>query len=417
MFRRHLTPQVLDALGDTPVVLLHGARQAGKSTLAADIASGPHRARYLTLDDAAVLGAARSDPQGFIDGLEGPVVIDEAQRAPELFLPIKAAVDKNRRPGRFLLTGSANVLLLPRLSESLAGRMEILTLRPLSQGEIEGTIEGFVDGIFAPKFSPPPIAGGDRTDVARRVVTGGYPEAVRRAPARRPAWFGSYVTTVVQRTLGDIAHIERLYEIPRLLNVLAARTGTLLNVADLSRILGMPQTTLKRYLALLQTTFLIHLVPPWSGRARKRLLKSPKIYVVDTGLAAHLVGMNNRGLPESTELWGAFVETFVATELLKQASWSASRPSLLHFRTAAGEEVDLVLETPSGQLVGVEVKATVSLGADDFRGLRTFAEIAGQRFLRGILLYLGGEAISFGRNLHALPIAGVWRWPRTRLGG
>lgn len=417
VFRRHIAPQLLAALADTPVVLLQGARQVGKSTVAQEIASGPHPARYLTLDDAVVQAAATSDPEGFIAGLEGPVVIDEIQRTPELLLPIKAAVDRNRQPGRFLLTGSANVLLLPRLSEALAGRMEVATLWPLSQGEIESVVENFVDHLFSHPLALPPHTGLARDELARRIVAGGYPEAVLRSPARRQAWFRSYVTTILQRTVRDIADIERLHEIPRVLSVLAARTGTLLNVADLSRTLGIPQTTLQRYLALLQTTFLVQIMPAWTAKVRKRLLKSPKILVADTGLAAHLSGMDSRGLPNNTELWGAFVESFVAMEVIKQAGWSATQPTLYHFRTAKGEEVDVVLEAPSGEIAGVEVKATVSLNADDFRGLRVLAEIAGRRFLRGALLYLGDQAVSFGSNLYALPISGLWRWltgPRGR---
>jgi predicted AAA+ superfamily ATPase len=404
---------LLAALTDTPVVLLHGARQAGKSTLAQEIASGPHPARYLTLDDTAVLAAAKSDPAGFIGGLEDPVVIDEVQRAPELFIPIKAAVDRDRRPGRFLLTGSANVLLLPKLSESLAGRMEVLPLWPLSQGEIDGVAEDFIDRVFGSQLAPLPTTYLTRDELARRVTAGGYPEAVLRSPARRPAWFRSYVTTMLHRTVRDIADIERLHEIPRLLSVLAARTGTLLNVADLSRTVGIPLTTMQRYLALLETTFLVELLPAWTTRVRKRLLKSPKVVLVDTGLASHLVGVDSRGLPANTELWGAFVETFVVMELLKQAGWSATRPTLYHFRTEKGEEVDVVLEAPSGEIVGVEVKSTVSLDAGDFRGLRVLAEIAGRRFARGILLYLGEQVVPFAANLYALPISSVWQWQRA----
>ena len=412
VFRRHIAPQLIDALSDTPVVLLHGARQVGKSTQAQEVARGPHPARYLTLDDSTILAAAKSDPAGFIGGVQTPVVIDEVQRAPELFLPIKAAVDRNREPGRFLLTGSANVLLLPKLSESLAGRMEILTLWPLSHGEIEGVEGNFVDGVFAPAPPRPASVGIGRDELARRIVAGGYPEAVLRAATRRPAWFRSYVTTILQRTVRDIADIERVHELPRVLSVLAARTGTLLNVADLSRTLGIPQTTLQRYLTLLQTAFLIQLVPAWTAKARKRLLKSPKILLVDTGLAAHLAGVDRRGLLASTELWGAFVETFAAVELMKQAGWSTIRPTLYHFRTAKGEEVDVVLEAPSGEIVGVEVKAAVSITSDDFRGLRTLAEIAGRRFRRGILLYLGEQAVPFGTNLYVLPISSLWQGQR-----
>lgn len=410
-------PHLLAALADTPVVLLHGARQVGKSTLAHEVASGPYPARYLSFDDEAVLAAAKSDPPSFVHALQGPVVLDEIQRVPELLTAIKVAVDRNRRPGQFLLTGSANVLLLPRLSESLAGRLEVLTLWPLSQGEIGKVTEDFVDRTFAGRFERSPGAPVDRGELARRILAGGYPEAVLRSSGRRSAWFQSYVTTIVQRTVRDIADIDRIREIPRLLAVLAARTGTLLNVADLSRALGMPQTTLQRYLALLHAAFLVELLPAWTGRARRRLLKSPKILTVDTGLASHLVGMDEQRLQSSVELWGAFVETFVLMEVIKQAGWSKTHPRLYHFRSASGEEVDIVLEGSAGALVGIEVKATMSIHADDFRGLRVFAEIAGARFLRGVLLYLGDQEVAFGPNLHALPISNLWSGHKRPLTG
>ncbi len=417
MLARRMMPQLLEALADTPVVLLHGARQVGKSTLAQEVASGPHPARYLSFDDETVLAAAKSDPPGFVHALQGPVVLDEIQRVPELLTSIKVAVDRNRRPGQFLLTGSANVLLLPKLSESLAGRMEVLTLWPLSQGEIAGAAEDFVDRMFAGRFERSPGAPVDREELARRILAGGYPEAVLRSSARRSVWFQSYVTTVVQRTVRDLADIDRIREIPRLLAVLAARTGTLLNVADLSRALGMPQTTLQRYLALLHAAFLVESLPAWTGKARRRLLKSPKILTVDTGLASHLVGMDEQRLLSGVELWGAFAETFVLMEVVKQAGWSKTLPRLYHFRSANGEEVDIVLEGSAGALVGIEAKATMSIHSDDFRGLRVLAEIAGTRFLRGVLLYLGDQEVAFGPNLHALPIFNLWGGHRRPLTG
>lgn len=413
MFQRHLRPQILDALSDTPVVLLHGARQAGKSTLAQEIAAGPHPARYLTFDDTPALAAAKADPAGFIAGLESPVVLDEVQRVPELFTPIKAVVDRSRRPGQFLLTGSANVLFLPRLSESLAGRMEVLTLWPLSQGEIVGATTNLVDWAFT-AARPPAAPPETREALAGRIAAGGYPEAVQRPPARRPAWFRSYITTILQRTVRDIADIDRVHELPRLLSVLAARTGTLLNIADLSRTLAIPQTTLQRYVALLQSAFLVYLVPAWTARVRRRFLKAPKIIFVDTGLAANLVGLDARALGAHQEVWGAFVETFAVVELLKQAGWSTARPALHHLRTAKGEEVDLVLETPSGDVVGIEVKAAVSVVEGDFRGLRILADAAGRRFVRGLLLYAGAEVVPFGPNLHAVPLSSLWRDARAR---
>ncbi len=411
MYRRNITSRLLAALRDSPVVLLHGARQTGKSTLAKWIASEAHPARYLTLDTAAVLRAAVRDPEGFVTGLQDPVVIDEIQRVPELAVAIKGEVDRHRRPGRFLLTGSANVLQLPRLSESLAGRMEILTLWPLSQGEIEGTEERFLDRVFDPASLPTSDVGLDRDKLLARIFAGGYPEVVARAAPRRGSWFESYVTTVLNRDVRDISQrIERLHELPRLMAVLAARTGTLLNVADLSRTLGIPHTSLTRYLTLLQTTFLVHLLPAWSTNIRRRLAKSPKIILVDTGLAAHLNGLDERAPVDAPELWGALLETFVVTELLKQATWSEAQPRLFHFRTAKGEfEVDIVLENRAGRLVGIEVRTTASVKAQDLRGLHELARVGGRKFVRGVLLYLGREHVPFGSGMVALPVSSVWR--------
>ena len=345
MIPRNITPCLLEALADRPVVLLHGARQVGKSTLAVSLASGPHPARYVTLDDAAELAAAHSDPVGFIGRLSGPVVLDEIQRAPELLLSIKREVDRNRRPGRFLLTGSANVLFLPRLADTLAGRMEIHTLWPLSQGEIEGVRDGFVDAVFSDTLPPVTGDGEPWTRLIERIVRGGYPEVVREeAPAARQAWFGSFVTTVLQREVREISNIEALTAMPRLLALLAARAGGLLNISDLSRSLGIPLTTLKRYLALLETTFLIQTLPAWAANLGKRLAKAPKVVLTDTGLMTYLLGLAPDRLSLEPTFRGPLLETFAAMEIRKQITWSETQPSMLHFRTSAGHEVDLVLE-------------------------------------------------------------------------
>lgn len=409
MYERNITRNLLDALSDRPVVVLHGARQAGKSWLAQQIADGPHPAEYLTLDDPAVLTATTGDPAGFIQNLKGSSVIDEVQRAPQLFVAIKASVDRNRQAGRFLLTGSANIWLVPRLSESLAGRMEILTLWPLSQGEIEGNRESFIDVAFTD--DPPPLRRVpiERDDVIRRILAGGYPEALGLSPTRRRRWFASYITAILQRDVRELAQrIERLSELPRLLTALAGRTATLLNAAELSRASGIPEWTVSRYLTLLEATFLIVRVPAWTGNLHKRLLKMPKVVIADTGLAAYLQGVDSRRLKAEPALVGSLLETLVITELLKQQTWSATQPEVAHFRTAHGEEVDVVLDA-RGRLVGVEVKAAASVFSDDFRGLRAMAAATGRRFHRGILFYLGDTAVAVGPQLYALPLPALWR--------
>lgn len=412
MYRRNIATLLNEALGDTPVVLLNGARQTGKSTLVRSGMIDDRGARYLTLDDAGVLAAAEADPGGFLSGLEGPVILDEVQRSPGLFPAIKAEVDRERRPGRFLMTGSANVLLLPKLSESLAGRMEVLTLWPLSQGEIEGVEERFIDTVFSEDPDLLQEEPEGTPELIERLLRGGYPEVLgRRSDARRRAWFGSYVTTILQRDVRDISNIEGLTALPRLLSLLAARAASLVNYAELSRSASMPQSTLKRYISLLQATFLVQTLPAWSSNLGKRLVRSPKLLVCDTGLISSLQGLSAERLAADPVLAGPLLENFVAMELMKQSAWSRTQPRLFHFRTQTGQEVDIVLEDAAGLVVGVEVKAAATVGARDFRGLRALAEATGERFRRGIVLYTGKVNIPFDNNLHALPVSSLWGQP------
>jgi predicted AAA+ superfamily ATPase len=413
MIGRNITQALLDALSDSPVVLLNGARQTGKSTLAQHLADEQYPARYLTLDDATVLTAARQDPSGFVSNLEKPIVLDEVQRAPELFPAIKAEVDRRRRPGQFLLTGSANVLLLPRLSESLVGRLEILTLWPFSQGELEETKASFVDALFA--SSPSSLASfADKSfgkdEIVQRIQVGGYPEAVaRKAADRRAAWFQSYVTTLVHRDVRDLANIEHLTLLPRLLSLLAARATALLNFTELSRSLGLPQSTLKRYMALLEMTFLYQPLSAWSANLGKRLVKAPKIMLNDTGLITHLLDLKPERLESEPQLFGPLLENFVVTEVRKQLGWSQTRPQLYHFRTQTGQEVDCLLEDAAGRVVGLEVKASSTIESRDLRGLLALCEAVGKRFHRGFVLYLGRESVPFGANVQAMPVSALWR--------
>jgi predicted AAA+ superfamily ATPase len=406
MYDRHLEPRLRAALADTPVVLLNGARQTGKTTLVQRIAAGSGAA-YLTMDDAATLNAAMTDPAALVRGHTGLLVIDEVQKAPQLLPAIKMAVDARRRPGRFLLTGSANVLALPKVSESLAGRMEVLTLWPLSQGEIYSRHEKFIDALFSDR--PLRVETSSRTDFGKLLTVGGYPEAVqRKAGDRRSSWFASYVTTILQRDVRDIANIEGLVQMPRLLSLLAARSSGLLNISELSRASTLPHTTLQRYLALLELTHLLQLLPAWSTNRSKRLVKSPKVHLIDSGLAAHLA-LHDRGeLSRSDPLFGGLLETWVVAELKKLASWSNQQTKLYHFRTAAGREVDVVLEGTAGRVVGVEVKATASINGGDFAGLRALAEEAGKNFVRGVLLYGGDAVLPFGDGFYAVPISSIW---------
>ena len=414
LYRRFIETSVGEACDDTPVVLLNGARQTGKTTLARQIIV--EESAYRTLDDAATLAAATSDPQGFIQNAPERVVIDEVQRAPELFSAIKLSVDRDRRPGRFLLTGSANVLLLPRLSESLAGRMEILTLWPLSQSEIAGSesaipysiadwlFSGQKDILPAPPNSEYPSVS--RRDWIERLLIGGFPEALRRSgERRRNAWFASYITALLQRDVRELAQIEGIAQLPPLLALLASRTAGLLNLSDIAGTLGIAYATLHRYMALLEATYLVQRIPAWSGNLGLRLVKSPKVMLCDTGLVAYLLNLDTTRLERDGALLGALLENFVAMEMQKHISWSQTQPALYHWRTQARQEVDLLLEQRGGVVVGIEIKASSSVSEADFKGLRALRESLGDRFFRGAIFYSGQVPLPFGDRLFAIPLS------------
>lgn len=405
---RAVTPRLLAALEDTPAVMLVGPRQAGKSTLVQDIVAGAHPARYVSLDDLRVLEAARRDPVGFIEGVDGPLAIDEVQRAPELLLSIKAAIDRNRRPGRFILTGSAQVMLLPTVSESLAGRVEVHTLWPFSQAEIEGVSGRAVELLLDRSARPPEAPATSREELVERVARGGFPEAVARDPERREDWLAAYLASIVQRDLRDLANIERLTEVPAVLASLAARVRAPLNKTDLSSSVAIPRTSLDRYLTLLEHVFLVRRLPAWHTNRIKQVTKAPKLLVSDSALLAHLLRADRARLAEDASLLGTVVECFVGMELAKQLSAASVRASLHHLRTARGAEVDFLLEGPGGTLTGVEVKAAATVRSKDFKHLTTLRDRLGDRLVRGVVLYAGGERLSFGERLEAWPLAMLW---------
>lgn len=409
MITRYLAPRIVEALRDTPVVFVQGARQTGKSTMVQMIAREHGFTEYLSLDTAAVMAAAENDPEGFVASLTGSTVIDEVQRVPRLAVAIKSAVDKQRRAGRFLLTGSASVMVLPKLSESLAGRMELHTLWPFSQGEIIGRRESFIERVFAGEFRISDSSADVERDIVQKIIIGGYPEAQSREDdERRHAWFDSYLTAILQRDVRDLANIDRLFDLPRLLSLIATRVCQLVNYADIARSLTIPQTTLKRYMTLLEMTFLIKFLPAWFTNIGKRFSKSPKLLLSDTGLLAHLLAADEARLRSDRTLFGHVLENFVAVELCKQLAWSRRKCKIFHFRTEAGQEVDLLLEDASGNLVGIEVKSGATIEKKNFRGLETLAETMGERFVRGIVLYMGDATVPLGKKMLALPINQLW---------
>ncbi len=408
MIPRLVAARLHHALETRPVVLLHGARQTGKTTLARQVAAD-RGATYVTFDDRTPLVAATADPEGFIHGFEGPVVIDEVQRAPGVLPAIKATVDRRRTAGRFLLTGSANILQLPRIADSLAGRMEIVTLWPLSEREIERSSGNFIDALFAPRFSGTRTVRLSQAPLLGRVLRGGYPEVVQiKSVDDRHRWFESYLTAMIARDARDLKRISDVAQLGRLMALASARTGSLVNISEIGRALGANVMTTRRYLSLLSMMFLVREVQPWHANIAKRLVKTPKLHVCDTGLAAHLAGIDAERLKRDPSLIGGLLESFVVTELLKQLDSSASQPSLYHFRTAKGDEVDIVLEQRSGALVGIEVTHASSLGDSATRGMRALAEAAGKRFHRGVIFYNGTQTVPLAANIRAVPFPALW---------
>ncbi|MEO8540167.1 MAG: ATP-binding protein [bacterium] len=411
MYARHLTASLRDAMADTPVILIAGARQTGKSTLVQSVAP---ESGYFTFDDELTLRAARSDPQGFIQSLPRPVVLDEVQLLPEIFRPIKLVIDRDRRPGSFVLTGSANVMLLPRLSETLAGRMEILTLWPLSQGELSGMREGFIDAAFAD--APPMLAPSrmSQTELVERVLEGGFPEVVQRTNAPRTrAWFRAYTTSMVQRHVSDIATIDAIEEMPKALSLIAAQATGIANVAKLSQSLAIPHTSMTRYLNLLRAAYLVQSVPGWSGRLNQRVMKANKLTILDSGVLGYMRNATPARMIVDRETFGPLLETFVMMELRKQLGWSDTLAELYYFRTHGGLEADFLIESSDGRVVALEVKAKAAPSARDFRAMEFLRDELGDRFIRGILLYTGEHTLPFGDRIWAMPIDGLWRWGAT----
>jgi hypothetical protein len=395
-------------MSDTRVILVNGARQAGKSTLAGLIA-GHSSVEVRNLDRPQDLQAAHTDPSGFVD-FDDLMVIDEIQRAPELFLAIKATVDADPRPGRFLLTGSSQVLALRGLPDTLPGRSETIELWPLSQGEIDGTADAFVDAAFALGPDLHHHSTLARSEYAERAVRGGFPEAVHRTdPRRRARFFESYVADLINRDIRQLGEIERLAQLRAMLRLIAARNAGLLVPASLSNDVGLNYHTVQRYLGLLEEIFLIKRIPAWSRNISARAVDNPKVAFVDTGIVANLLQADPQSLLRPGGEFGPLLEGFVTMELARQLTWSDTRAELCHYRTKDKVEVDVVLENARGHVIAIEVKAATTVTAKDFRGLRHLQERLGEDFLAGYVLHTGPETLPFGPKLRAVPISALWQ--------
>jgi uncharacterized protein len=407
IYPRNVRRLVLDALQDTRIVLVAGARQVGKTTLAREIGSGPHPMRALTLDDTATRDAAINDPTGFVGGLGGPVLIDEVQRAPGLLLAIKDEVDRNPSPGRYLLTGSTNLLASKRLNDALTGRVETVRLWPLAQTEIRGGSVNFVDTLRA--ASPPVVTEAPVGRLALRgfLSAGGYPEARRRAGRRRSRWFENHLATTLDRDLRDISDALKTEAMPGLLRLLASQAANLLSYRAIGARLDLHHHTVKSYVGLLEQMFLVRRLPGWRPGIGAREVQAPKAYVVDTGLMAHLMGAGEERIAADDQVTGKIVENFVASELIKHAEWADDAVRLYHYQRER-EDVDVVLEWNDGSIAAVEVKSRATVRRDDWRALAKLRERRGSAFRAGVLIYTGEQTVPLGDRLWAVPLSALW---------
>lgn len=404
MYNRIIEWRVEEALTDTPAVLIVGPRRAGKTTLVRKMETGSRR--YLTLDDQTTLESARTDPVGFIRGLDS-AIIDEIQRAPELLLAVKRSIDEDYRPGRFLFTGSANVFSLPRVSDSLAGRIETISMLPLAQVEVQGKSSSFLTAIFDGKLTAGDIILGD--DLVQLVLIGGFPEAIARASERRRQdWGHSYLNSVLTRDLRDVGNVENLTELPKFVRLLAQYSGRLVNYSEFGSGIGVNYKTSQRYVGLLERVFLVSTLQPWYTNAVKRIIKTPKLHFLDSGILTTSLGLSFARVRHNRSDFGAVLESFILAEIMKLLTGSDLRITPYHFRDQRMHEVDIVLERDDGMIVGIEVKASATVSSADFSGLKILAETCRNKFAFGVVLYDSSEIVPFGERLAAAPVSCLW---------
>lgn len=407
---RHVRPSLVEALAEARVACLLGPRQSGKSTLVRAIAAEEHPARYVTLDDPATLAQAREDPTGFVARTER-MAIDEIQRAPDLMLAIKIVVDTDQARGRFLITGSANVITHPRVADALPGRVEYLTLWPFSQVELAERRPAFLEGAFAgeaPRVEDPPVG---RAGYAEMVVRGGFPEAVRAEAGRRRRFFAGYVDSILGREVDELGSVRDPEATARVLRLAAARSAALANMTAIGRELGIDHKTVGNHLRSLEQLFLVVRLPAWHANLGHRVVRTPKLHIADSGLLCSLIGVDEERLVTDGTLAGGVFESFAVTEIMRQADCGdfAHGLTLHHYRDQPGNEIDLVLERPNGDVVGIEVKASANPHPREATGLKLLRERLGDRFKQGFLLHLGATTIPIGDRISAVPLAALWR--------
>lgn len=404
MYKRFITENTLAALNDTPVVLINGPRQSGKTTFVRDLKK---QWKYVSFDDPVNVDAALFDPIGFINKLPEHVILDEVQRVPEIFSVIKMSIDNNRIPGRFLMTGSANILTLPKLSDSLAGRIEAIPLYPLSASEVAKNKNNFIARLLDNNLQDPKV-GKLGSKLYEHVVTGGYPEAIsRKSETRVRGWYKQYVNTLIQRDVKEISKIHNLQILPKVLTALANHSGQLLDKSKLATSVGVSRTSIDRMLQLLESVFLLHELKSWSSNRHSRLVKMPKTHLTDTGLLCAMLNVGANELENDRTLFGHILETFIFNELLRQSSFLDEFIDFFHYRDHDQKEVDIVVEV-QGKMIGIEVKAAQTVRKKDFSGLEVLRQRTPKKFSQGIVFYDGESVLSFGEGLLAVPISNLW---------
>ena len=405
---RLLAPIIREALTDTPVVCVVGPRQSGKTTLVQHLA--PERA-FFSLDENNYYQTAVLDPPGFVAALPDAATVDEVQRVPALLPAIKRAVDRDRCPGRFLLTGSANLLLVPTVTESLAGRMEIVQLQPLTEAEKERKRGGFLiallEGALKPRMRPGTTAAGPA--LAERLVAGGYPEPLTRAPARARQWYRQYLRGIIERDVREVARVKDARELARLLELLALRSAQLFNASNLANDLGIHRETVEHYVTVLERLFLVRRLPAWHRNTAKRLIRSPKVHLLDSGLAATLADLTVADWLNNRARMGHLLGSFVVQQLTAQAAWTDPDLRFWHYRDKDRVEVDVVI-TRGRKTWGIEVKAAASVTSRDWRGLARLSDRCGKDFERGILFYEGRDILPLpDKRMLAMPLSELWQ--------
>jgi predicted AAA+ superfamily ATPase len=416
LIARGIDGELRDILSVSRAAAIVGPRQAGKSTLALRLQADGVVPNYVSLDDEATRAAALADPDGFVLSLARPTTIDEVQRAPELMLAVKQILDRDRAPGQFLLTGSADLLTSRAIADALPGRVEYVNLWPLAQAEIAATGMSVIDALLAGR--PPQIANAPkgRAAFAEQVLAGGYPDARERASRQRARYFRSYVRTAVGRDLPDVGEVRiDSSALEQLLRLLASRTSGLANYAALGRELALNDKTVKAHIELLVQLFLAYRLRPWSANLGARQVKTPKLMLCDSGMAAALLGVDDvrYAAPDQGVIAGALFETFVTMELVKQATWSVTPVELYFYRDTEKREVDLLIESASGEVVSIEVKSATRVDASDTRGLRLLRDRLGSRFVAGIVVYCGERTLPLGDRIWAVPVCGLWHQERS----